>query len=99
MFLVEPYAHAPDWLRALADRFPPDTPSGPRAVAFILHRPGSPGLRDRGPEVAAMLRGLVADLEAPVRVTSGTGNAFRDMRVGFDPVGAQFMSSYKLMVA
>lgn len=99
MFIVEPYAQAPDWLRRLADRFRPGTDGEPRAVAFVAHHPAGQGLRDREADVTAMLRGLAADLDAPVRVTRTSGRCFGDMGVGFRPVGAQYQNEFKLMVA
>lgn len=112
MFMIERFEFAYPWLRntalhLLAQNEGPGLPRvvKPRAVAFFQIHQGIdpvlyPSLRDRTGDVRLMLLGLAG--RRPEDVTTSwvnTGSEFYRLGEGFEPVGAQFGQTYRLMVA
>lgn len=105
MQTIEPFQYAPEWLQKLALKITAVPRVKPKAVAFIrIYEPDTaaqyPSMRDRTAEYERMLEALA---EVPhganlIEVYTGTGADIRKLDVGFEPVGAQFTQTFRLLI-
>lgn len=101
MFMIDPIEYAPEWLKNVAaavNGMLPFPIINPKAVAFvrIYENPTDVRLRNKVDETKNMLRGLVHDLEAPVLTAEFFGHELKNL--GFDPVGAQFVQKFCVLI-
>lgn len=105
MHFIEPFQYAPEWLQKLALRQTAFPRQKPKAVAFIRIYDGDsaakyPSLRDRTAEYERMLPAL-AGIEPGAQIIerfTATGAEIYRMEVGFEPAGAQFAQTFRLLV-
>jgi hypothetical protein len=98
MTTIERIETAYDYMKAIAATMEIEKPKAIAVIRIYDADPQKhPVLRDRTEETAAMLRGLVGDLDAPVAEKVMTGAEMKPL--GYDTVGAAYVQKFKILVA